>query len=195
MTSPFQKKKKSWFCSLRDKTFFDFDGLGRKPFFNQYFFTSWRRLAKPWLEFSSFLKITMRATGNHFFQFTRGSCWFLLWQWHKDGYVSDGEVSGPASDRTIVPVIVNFWPQIDYIALLEAELAGRLCLKVIQSLASWLCCSGRCRSRRRLWRGPSTACATASPCRAVTECWAVRQEHEIMRWGADKKYSLSPWHT
>ena len=100
-----------------------------------------------------------------------GSSDLVLWQWHEDGDVGDWEVTGPAADGPVIPVVVNFRSQVDDVTLFEAKLARGLGLKIVQSLASGLCCTGRCRSGRRF--GGGTGTSRTAPRTSVTKRWAV----------------------
>lgn len=62
----------------------------------------------------------------------------LMRQWHQDIHVVDWEEARLAVDHAFVPVVVNLIGQGDDVALLEAQLALVLGLKVIQCPTAWL---------------------------------------------------------
>lgn len=74
-------------------------------------------------------------------------------QRHRHLDVVDGEVSRPAADGPLQPVLVDLAEQVDDVALAEAQLPVVLRLKVIQSSAARLGC-GQERGRRRESRKP-----------------------------------------
>jgi len=59
-------------------------------------------------------------------------------QLNKDLDVVVRKVSGHATYAALEPILINLSDEVDDVALLKAELAFVLCLKVVQRLAAWL---------------------------------------------------------